>query len=120
MTDEEVEVIAAAAHEANRAYCIGIGDMSLFPWSGAPDWQRESARKGVRFALSGEKSPAEQHAAWMDDKLKDGWKFGPVKDMDKKEHPCMQPYNLLSAEHRKKDEIFLTVVATLRDLVRAI
>jgi hypothetical protein len=38
---------ARAAHEANRAYCLALGDETQAPWHDAPDWQKESAIEGV-------------------------------------------------------------------------
>ena len=46
ITDEQ---IARVAHEANRAYCLSLGDPSQLPWEEAPDWAKESAIDGVRF-----------------------------------------------------------------------
>ena len=37
--DDVAEACARASHEANRAYCLAIGDASLAPWEQAPDWQ---------------------------------------------------------------------------------
>ncbi|MGA2153889.1 MAG: RyR domain-containing protein [Bryobacteraceae bacterium] len=51
-----------------------------------------------------------QHEAWLSDKLRDGWKFGPVKDPTKKEHPCMVPYSELPLEQRIKDHLLKAVV----------
>lgn len=55
-----IEASARAAHEANRAYCIAIGDTSQPSWDDAPDWLKESVRRGVLAALRGI-SPKEQH-----------------------------------------------------------
>ena len=44
--------IASICHEANRAYCLSIGDESQPEWATAPDWQRVSAINGVRFHLT--------------------------------------------------------------------
>lgn len=43
------EDIAKVCHEANRAYCAGIGDHSQKSWEESPDWQRTSAINGVKF-----------------------------------------------------------------------
>jgi len=48
-----IEACARAAHEANRAYCLAIGDVSQTSWDDAPEWQRSSARNGVADALVG-------------------------------------------------------------------
>lgn len=46
-----VTAIARAAHEANRAWCISIGDDSQVSWDEAPDWQQASSRNGVLLLL---------------------------------------------------------------------
>jgi hypothetical protein len=103
--------IATVCHETNRAYCESIGDYSQKPWEIADQWQRDSAISGVRFAIDNPGAPASaQHDAWFADKTKDGWKFGPVKDPDKKEHPCMVAYDALPVEQRIKDHLFKAVV----------
>ena len=101
------EVLACACHETNRAYCRFIGDDSQQPWKDVSEWQRTSAVQSVRFRLENPSATPElQHEAWMRDKEKDGWKFGPVKDPEKKEHPCLVPYDELSYKRQVKDHIF--------------
>jgi RyR domain-containing protein len=103
--------IAFVCHETNRAYCHSIGDDTQKPWEEAEEWQRESAIKGVWFAVNNPTAPASsQHDAWMKDKLEDGWTLGPVKDSTKKEHPCMVPYEQLPLEQRIKDHLFKAIV----------
>ena len=108
--------IARIAHEANRAYCQTIGDFSQPVWENAPDWQRDSAMTGVKFHLEahakGETpSPSASHDCWLEEKRRDGWKYGPVKDADKKEHPCFVSYEELPIEQRLKDYLFASIVA---------
>jgi len=87
-----VESIAKVCHEANRAYCQSIGDMSQPAWEDAPEWQRASAIKGVEFARDNPSAPpSASHDSWLEEKRATGWKFGPVKDPEKKEHPCFVP-----------------------------
>jgi hypothetical protein len=105
-----VEAAAWAAHEVNRAYCRALGDDSQAAWEDAPEWQKDSARKGAVLHLSGETGPAASHQAWMAQKLDEGWSYGPVKDEEKKEHPCMVPFDVLLPEQRAKDFIFAAVV----------
>ena len=107
---EIVFAIARAAHEVNRAYCAALGDDSQPPWETAPDWQRQSAIDGVRFHLSGDHGPEASHDNWVYEKVANGWKYGAVKDPDKKTHPCLVPFNELPAEQRAKDHLFSAVV----------
>jgi NTP pyrophosphatase (non-canonical NTP hydrolase) len=103
--------IARICHEVNRAYCAALGDNSHLSWSGAPDWQRASAVEGVKFIRGNwTASPAASHMSWLEQKRREGWKYGPVKDVAKKEHPCFVPYDQLPVEQRAKDYIFGAVV----------
>jgi hypothetical protein len=109
------EHIAKVCHEANRAYCATIGDNSQPSWETAPDWQKQSAIKGVQFHLQNlEKGvkpcPSASHDAWLLEKQQDGWRYGPVKDPAKKEHPCYVPYEQLPIEQQLKDYIFAGIV----------
>lgn len=107
--------IARVAHEINRAYCFALGDNSQPPWESAPEWQRKSATEGVEFHLKNPGSPpSASHDSWLEAKRRDGWKHGPVKDPEKKEHPCFLPYDQLPVEQRAKDYLFGAVVEQLK------
>lgn len=112
--DKIIEACARAAHEVNRAYCIAIGDTSQLAWEDAPEWQRSSARNGVVGALAGN-TPEQSHESWMREKLENGWQYGPVKDVERKEHPCMVPYADLPPEQRAKDKQYVTVVRAVHE-----
>ena len=106
-----IEQIARLAHEVNRAYCAALGDNSQPKWEEAPDWQRSSAINGVRFHVENpDAGPDHSHNEWLKEKEATGWKFGPVKDADKKEHPCFVPYEQLPVEQKAKDFLFRGVV----------
>ncbi len=112
MKNLALEHVARVCHEANRAYCESIGDHSQRVWDEAEQWQRESAIRGVAYAIANPNAPVSaQHDAWLADKERDGWKFGLVKDAAKKEHPCCVPYSELPAEQKFKDALFKTIVA---------
>ena len=112
------EQIAAVAHEVNRAYCQAIGDNSQSPWKEAPEWQKSSAINGVNFHLANPNAgPEHSHNTWMAEKEVNGWKWGPVKDEAKKEHPCFVPYDDLSTEQKAKDYLFRAVVHALKEYV---
>jgi len=111
--------IARIAHEANRAYCQELGDASQPAWEDAPTWQVRSAIDGVLFHLENPHAgPSGSHENWLKGKAQDGWKYGPIKDPDKKEHPCYVPYDQLPLEQRLKDSIFTSIVHALTPLVR--
>lgn len=107
----DLEEVARIAHEVNRAYCGALGDFSQLPWDHAPDWQKDSAIKGVLFHIANPRATPEQsHESWLREKVEQGWTYGPVKDADKREHPCCVPYSELPLEQRAKDYIFRGVV----------
>lgn len=107
--DPCVEACARAAHEANRAYCIALGDTSQPAWEAAPEWQRESCIKGVGGVLAGN-DPKASHASWLAEKERTGWVYGPIRDVEAKTHPCMVPYEELPLDQRAKDRIFVETV----------
>lgn len=109
------EQIAKLCHEVNRAYCRSIGDDSQPVWEEAPQWQKDSAINGVEFHMTNETTPEQSHENWMREKITDGWIYGPVKNPEKKEHPCMVRYEELPAEQRTKDYLFKAVVDSHKD-----
>lgn len=106
--------IARVAHEVNRAYCSAIGDNTQPAWGDAPDWQKKSALSGVLFHIENpDAGPDHSHNEWLREKAADNWKYGAVKDPDKKEHPCFVPYDELPVEQKAKDFLFRGVVHAL-------
>lgn len=113
-----LEDIARVAHEVNRAYCQALGDDSQPAWEGAPDWQKDSARHGVALHFAADLGPEASHQAWMAEKIAAGWRWGAVKDPERKEHPCIVPFSDLPREQQAKDYIFRAVVHALRHALR--
>lgn len=110
--------VATICHEANRQLCVTQGDLSQVPWDEAPEWQRSSAMLGVKFTLDNPDAPASaNHESWLKQKEDEGWKYGPVKDADKKEHPCFVPYEDLPAEQQAKDHLFRGIVLGLAPFI---
>jgi len=108
------EQIAKVCHEVNKAYCEALADNSQPDWKDAPDWQKESAINGVKFHLDNpEAGPDASHKNWLEEKEKDGWKYGYIKDPEKKEHPCFVSFDKLPKEQQAKDFIFRQIVHSL-------
>lgn len=112
--------IARVCHEVNRAYCQSLGDHTQPTWEEAPNWQRDSACRGVEMHLNNPNAtPEDSHKSWMEQKLKEGWVFGETKDGNAKTHPCLVPYEQLPQEQRAKDFLFRgTVHAIAREMAR--
>ena len=111
---DNILYIAEACHEANRAYCKTIGDFSQKKWELCPDWQKESAIKGVLHLIDNpDAKPEDSHKSWLKVKEEDGWSYGEIKDVNKKEHPCYVPYDELPEYQKKKDLVFSTLAKML-------
>lgn len=105
------EAIAKVAHEVNRGYCEAMGDNSQPPWEEAPQWQQESAVRGVLFHMNNQDAGADaSHNSWLAEKEQGGWVYGKEKDPEKKTHPCMVPFDELPREQQAKDYLFKSVV----------
>ena len=99
--------IARVCHEANKALCEAFGDNSQLPWADAPQWQRDSAIKGVMFINENRDAPVSAtHDSWSAEKVRDGWVYGEKKDPVAKTHPCLVPFDGLPPEQQAKDYIF--------------
>lgn len=110
MMQEEILRIARTCHEANRALCAAFGDHSQVAWEDAPDWQVDSAIKGVEFCMANpDAPPSANHDSWMAEKISAGWVFGLVKDADAKTHPCIVPYDELPPDQKAKDYVFKAI-----------
>lgn len=113
-----VEAIARVCHEVNRAYSQALGDNSIMPWRECPEWMKNTVITGVKFHIENPKAgPSASHERWVEEKVASGWKYGAVKDAEKKEHPCIVAFNQLSVEDRAKDFIFWRIVRTLHGVV---
>lgn len=55
------------------------------------------------------------HENWAEQRMKDGWKYGEHRNDEKKQHPCLVPYCLLSNEEQEYDRI--TAVETIKVLL---
>lgn len=52
------------------------------------------------------------HEVWAAGRIAAGWKYGPVRDEIKKEHPCLIPYEDLSEEEKDYDRA--TAISTIK------
>ena len=105
--------IAKTCHSVNKAWCEHNGDMSQLDWAECADWQKKSAIQGVVFNLSNpDATPEDTHNSWLDAKIKDGWVYGEVKDVELKTHPSLLPYNELDDVEKVKDKLFQAIVSS--------
>lgn len=100
---------AKTAHEVNRTYCREIGDVVQVPFEELHPDRIASLLKGVAGIVAGN-TPEMSHILWLKTREEQGWKYGPVQDAEKKEHPCMVPFDKLPDAQRMKDTLFRTAV----------
>lgn len=55
------------------------------------------------------------HENWAEQRMKEGWKYGEHRSDEKKQHPCLVPYCLLSDEEKEYDRILS--IETLKVLI---
>jgi hypothetical protein len=108
MTDE---AIARIVHEANRAYCVNLGDFSHKAWNNAEAHVRQSAIEGVRHLRANPHlTPEQMHENWCASKLEQGYRYGPAKCHRSLTHPCLVPYHELPPHQQFKDFLFHAIV----------
>lgn len=110
----DIDDIARVCHEANRAFSATRGDFAHEPWTNSEMWVKDSTRAGVSHALASPNTTAETlHENWAEHKLRNGWRYGSVKDPVERTHPCLVSWRDLPQHQRMKDRLFLAIVAAL-------
>lgn len=56
------------------------------------------------------------HEVWAAVRLAEGWRYGPVRDEARREHPCLVPYEALPEAEREYDR--RTAFETLKTIYR--
>ena len=112
-TTGKIEV-AEIVHELNRMYCASLGDTSQLPWAETSEDIKDSAREGVHAIATGRVTgPEKSHENWFQHKANEGWTYGPTKNPETRQHPCMVPFKMLPYDQRIKDVLFFNAVSTL-------
>jgi hypothetical protein len=111
----DINKIAETAHEVCRVYCKYLGDDSQKSWGQSPQWQRDSALKGVKFSLENNATPEDSHKSWLKEKYDTGWVYGQTKDAERKTHPCILEYADLPEDQKVKDKFFVAIVNVFKE-----
>lgn len=116
--NHSIEIAARAAHEAIRALQIAHNEEGIaLPWNEVAKDIRDSCKIGVQRVMDNPDVTSEElHASWIETKLSQGYKYGPVRNDELKEHHCLVPYDQLSPHDRSKDLIFRNVVKAVLGL----
>jgi hypothetical protein len=63
-----------------------------------------------------EKIAENVHEVWSDGRIKEGWKYGEVRNDAKKETPCLVPYNELPESEKEFDRN--TALETIKLIIK--
>lgn len=98
---DKIEFIARARFLAWTCYQMGCGqEYNLEPTKD----QLDSLMNGVRFGLQNpDATPESNHENWMKCKIEQGWVYGEVKDLEKKTHFDLVPFDELTKVEKDKD-----------------
>lgn len=55
------------------------------------------------------------HDMWAEQRLTQGWSYGPRRDDERKQHPCLVPYDQLPDSEKEYDR--LTALGTLKAIL---
>ncbi|MDR0894194.1 MAG: Ryanodine receptor Ryr [Prevotellaceae bacterium] len=55
------------------------------------------------------------HDTWAQGRMREGWTYAPVLDREKKEHPCLVPYEALPESEKEYDR--MTAMSTLKAII---
>lgn len=118
MTDtpssKHFEAVAQTVHEAIRAWGAAHGQTDIPCWDEAPEWMHKSTRESVLHVLKNRGMDGRtQHHLWMEEKVRDGWRYGPSKSEETKTHPLLVPFDELPEVEKKKDELVIAIVGAL-------
>lgn len=107
----EIEAASHAAHEVLRSYSRNVlDDYTHAAWDDVPEESKREVRQNVISIMQYDYTAEKSHEIWMAQKLASGWRWGNVKNPEKREHPCLVEYKLLPEEQRFKDELWVSTV----------
>jgi hypothetical protein len=114
-----VEQFGRLNHALRREVARIFGDGTVPPdWDDAPEWMHADSARDARELLGNPGMMAEDgHGRWMRQKIAEGWKWGPVRDDEKKEHPSIRPFDQLPPGERLKDLLRVSLAGSLSGYV---
>lgn len=112
-----VEDIARVAYDANMQINILTG-IDYPAWDDFESYERTLFIDGVRQQIEQPDRTAEQiHQSWVDDRIRDGWQYGLIRNHQLKTHPSIVPFADLTLVEKVKDTLFANIVASLLPLL---
>lgn len=116
LLDGDIERIAEAAHNINRAYRLAIGQ------DAGPTWAEHEGQAGVMAGVEAvladpDVTPRAMHSKWASSKMADGWAYGAELDRANRTHPNLIDFDLLPEPERVKDALFIAAVRAAKELL---
>jgi len=111
---DKIERIAKVVHETNRILQEIAGEKISPHWEELPQNMKDVTMGGVKQAIETNVTAAESHDNWVKMKEADGWKYGPVKDAEKKKHPLMVPFDEMKPIDKAKDSLLIVVTNAMK------
>lgn len=116
ITLDDDQLVMSCCRVAHEVYRAGLEDSEMREWALAPEAERAVVVESVVAAISGT-TPEQWHRRWCEKMASDGWKYGPARNEDAKEHPNLVNYESLDGEQRALDRAFIAAVkATAREV----
>jgi hypothetical protein len=112
----DIDQAARVLHEANRAIQMSQKDETIGVSAGW-DETGEEDRLLTMAGVQGPLDPEASHELWMDQRIADGWVYGPTKDEEARTHPSLVPYDELPEDQKLKDKLFVAIVGVFREAV---
>jgi hypothetical protein len=111
--------IARIVVNTNADYSRSLGEDVQY-WDETGPEVRASIVRGILSALRYNPTPEQNHQNFLDDRTKEGWTYGPEKNVELKQHPDLLPFEHLPAEQKAKNHIFLSLVSSLKSKLPAV
>jgi hypothetical protein len=115
--------ITKTVYEATRVEAEWSGRQIVpEPWEQREEAFRKQFVKIIEDYLGRDRlpTPEEAHNSWMESYIKMGWMYGGKRDVAKKTHPDLVPYNYLPQDEKDKDAIFLAFVWEVKSILALI
>ena len=109
-----VPELAEALHTVTRL--LGRTDgQTISTWAELGNEDRLRSAMAINAIMRDSTRTAEElHNLWLQIKVSMGWKYGPVYNLGKLEHPCIISFDRLPTEEKLKDEIWLFLTELFR------
>ncbi len=99
--------IAMACHLINTAYCQSLSDDNQPSWDDASEAHKQSLMAGVEMHLANpDATPEQSHESWYKTKEAEGWKYGEVKDLEKRNTRVSYPMQNYHQSKKQKITYF--------------